>query len=225
MQQANDEIYNKHDITAPTNLRQTLMNVMTPSLRDGPEAEVASINFRKALPKFLQLPTNRRIEDLQRKELVFPPESPKSDATVTKKASTPKSQRKTAKDTGFKTLPTCVADIPVTPDNKYGFLRSFDGTRSTNGFMMYFSINFNSLLYSGNFQKTSTSHCANVPRLVQDQKGRLGPFVVRAVQFARVRRQTRCSRHMEQETEHHSRILLQSTEVNMSFIFVPSSQI
>lgn len=118
MQQAS-EIYKQHDITPPNNTRQTLMNVMSQSLRDGPESEV---KFRHGLPKFLQ-PTNRRIEDLQRAEKAIP-ESPKSGEAA-KKPATPRSQRKNKGDAS--TLPTCVNDIPATPDNKYGFLRSFDG--------------------------------------------------------------------------------------------------
>lgn len=124
MQQAT-EIYDKHDITPPKNIRQTLMNVLTPSLRDDAEADAETLHFRRGLPKFLQ-PINRRIEDLQRNE-IGNQDSPKADVNVNQKPVTPKSQRKLKVNGGSVSLPTCVKEIPVTPENKYGFLRSFDG--------------------------------------------------------------------------------------------------
>lgn len=118
MQEANNEIYNKNRITPPKNERQTLMGVMTAT-----DDEEQSVKFRGGIPKYL-LPKNQRIADLKQAEsdLQTPSKNDKSAP------STPKSKRK-QKDVH---TPKCVADIPVTPENKYGFLRSFDGKQTIN---------------------------------------------------------------------------------------------
>lgn len=119
MEQASDAIYNKHRITPPKNERQTLMGVktQTESKDDGEQC----VKFRAGIPKFLQ-PTNQRVADLKRTDVGF--QTPPKNEKIA--PSTPKSQRQ-PKRVGTPKLPTCLAEIPVTPENKYGFLRSFDG--------------------------------------------------------------------------------------------------